>query len=116
MNKAEIKKPLDYEIWHTEEDKDVLLVSPDETFFSNKKRILQHYLKRANDNVVSFELEEEEKNKLKKFYILALEKAKILREKKGDILQKEIVDKVCLRDKKYFESDDEGNQYLSDDI
>ena len=64
MNKAEIKKPLDYEIWHTEEDKDVLLVSPDETFFSNKKRILQHYLKRANDNVVSFELEEEEKNKL----------------------------------------------------
>jgi len=116
MNETKIKIPLDLEIWHTEEDKDVLLVSPEQIRIANKKKILQHYLKKISEKVVCLEVEEEQKNKLKSLYKAALEKSKMLASIKGDILQKEIADKDNLKDKRYLEADSEGNLYVSDDI
>lgn len=110
------KTNFDIEIWHSEDDKDVLLVTPEEITIANKKRILQNYLRKINENIASVELLEEKKNSLKELYNRALEKAKILSLKKCDVLQKKISDEIILKDKKYFETDDEGNLYVSDDI
>ncbi|UCB57054.1 MAG: hypothetical protein JSV30_00190 [Candidatus Omnitrophota bacterium] len=111
-----LKKDIGLEIWHIEDDKDVVLISQEEMRFTNKKRILEHYLKKVTDNLIFSELKEEKKNKLKSFYKLALAKAKILASKKGEISNITFPDQVTLDNEKYFEKDNKKNFYASDDI
>jgi hypothetical protein len=105
----------DYEIWHIEEDKDILLIADEEFRWSKKKRILQEYLKTINNNISISVLEKERKDKLKFFYSNCLQKAKKLRFQNNDINNNEPQHKMPLN-KKYFQTDAEGNLYVSDNI
>ena len=116
MNQSEIKTKIPcLEFWHSEDDKNILLVTPDDAILTTQKAIIQPYLKKIKENIATHELDGQTRERLKASYKVALEKARILISKKGDVLKKKLPDDVILNDEKYFESDGKGNTYVSDD-
>lgn len=113
--KTGINSSLDFDTWHWEEDKDILLICPDEIRWAKKRTIFLEYLKKIKVNVYSSEVEEAKKEMLRSFFKIALERANVLTEAKGKKLE-EVSEKMTLDSKKYLNADDEGNLYVSDDI
>lgn len=114
QNEVKIKSPIP-ECWHSEEDKNIILFTPNDVVITTQKVILQPYLKKIKENIASHELDEQRKDKLRASYKTALDKAKILMTKEDDLLKKKPTDDVLLNDKRYYETDAEGKTYVSDD-
>ncbi len=106
---------LNCEFWYWDEDKPVVLYGPNDIRFSNKKIILEAYLKKISENVIAGELEEEKKGKLKVFYKKALGHAKILAPDTEFLKQKPTLS-ISPEDLRDLQVDGEGNFYISNDI
>ena len=110
MEKCELEKIVKFDYWHDEDpDQDVFVEYQGELRCDKKRNVLKLYLEQLKEKLEVYEAEEEKEKKLRLFYKFELEKSKIFNTK-YKIAPKTIP--LVLTD---FETDAEGNFYVSDD-